>query len=511
MAQFNRSKPLGTTVYQLCIYLNYLDLHGLEAVDATMDIIYNFLCELYVDGLSYAGDGTPKSYSTICDYVETLSKLYDALSLRGYQLDESLYTRSQKMMLLPESSTKYRKGHVIKKYEHLTMVHYLSKMFSPNQNDIPEFTYTKWYSAEQIRAISDELPLTYRCIFLDTVYTGHRIDSALSLTLDTVDLYNAQVTPTRTKTGKKHTSLIPPNLVEDFQSYIMEVRNSIDTDSEYFFVGRNGTPVTYGAYRSALESARIKVNKKYSWNIKALHTHAGRSTFAAAIRSYQLEQQRKGIPTFSDKGPHLVTTSEFNSFLSEFCAQHQIVDAAGNPAKITSHDLRHIDVCERFKSNIVSTERTSVECNHACVEDTMGYGYYSKHDEATHLAEIVKPILPFDFDTAPSPRKVPPRKYETLAKQPATRVIPYYGLCLNRKCSPQFEKCFHCGSFIPDPQYKKYIKANIERLQKVNDQILKKHGNPTVLQQNLKDIQTFNIYLEKMDVTEEHQKRSRVV
>lgn len=123
----------------------------------------------------------------------------------------------------------------------------------------------------------------------------------------------------------------------------------------------------------------------------------------------------------------------------------------------------------------------------------------------------MKPILPFDFDTAPSPRKVPPRKYETLAKQPATRVIPYYGLCLNRKCSPQFEKCFHCGSFIPDPQHKKYIKANIERLQKVNDQILKKHGNPTVLQQNLKDIQTFNIYLEKMDVTEEHQKRSRVV
>lgn len=213
----------------------------------------------------------------------------------------------------------------------------------------------------------------------------------------------------------------------------------------------------------------------------------------------------------SHKGPHLVTTSEFNSFLAEFCAQHQIVDAAGNPAKITSHDLRHIDVCERFKSNIVSPERTSVECNHTCVEDTMGYGYYSKHDEATHLAEIVKPILPFDFSTAPSPRKVPPRKYETLAKQPATRVIPYYGLCLNRKCSPQFEKCFHCGSFIPDPQYKEYIKANIERLQKVNDQILKKHGNPSVLQQNLKDIQTFSTYLEKIDATKEQQKRSLVV
>lgn len=73
MAQLNRSKPLGTTVYQLCIYLNYLDMRGLKAVDATMDIIYGFLCELYVDGLPYAGDGTPKSYNTICDYVETLS------------------------------------------------------------------------------------------------------------------------------------------------------------------------------------------------------------------------------------------------------------------------------------------------------------------------------------------------------------------------------------------------------------------------------------------------------
>lgn len=213
----------------------------------------------------------------------------------------------------------------------------------------------------------------------------------------------------------------------------------------------------------------------------------------------------------SHKKPRLITTENFNTYLAEFCTQHEIVDAAGNPAKITSHDFRHIAVCERFESNIVSPERTSVECNHASVEDTMGYGYYSKHDEATHLAEIVKPILPFDFNDAPPTRKVPPRKYEMLAAQPTTRVIPYYGLCLNRKCSPQFEKCFHCGSFIPDPQYKEYITANIERLQKVNDQILKKHGNPTVLQQNLKDIQTFSTYLEKMDAIKEKPKRSNVV
>ena len=213
----------------------------------------------------------------------------------------------------------------------------------------------------------------------------------------------------------------------------------------------------------------------------------------------------------SHKGPHLVSISEFNSFLAEFCTQYQIVDAAGNSAKITSHDLRHIDVCERFKSNIVSPERTSVECNHTCVEDTMGYGYYSKHDEAKHLANIVTPILPTILNTAPTPRIVPQRKYETLAQQPATRIIPCYGLCLNRKCSPQFEKCFHCNSFIPDPQYKEYIIAAIERLKKANELIVKKHGNSTVFQQNLQDIHTFNCYLEKIDFKNQYTNQGEVI
>lgn len=213
----------------------------------------------------------------------------------------------------------------------------------------------------------------------------------------------------------------------------------------------------------------------------------------------------------SHKGPHLVSISEFNSFLAEFCSQHQIVDAAGNPAKITSHDLRHIDVCERFKSNIVSPERTSVECNHTCVEDTMGYGYYSKHDEAKHLANIVTPILPTILNTAPTPRIVPQRKYEMLAQQPTTRIIPCYGLCLNRKCSPQFEKCFHCNSFIPDSQYKKYIIAAIERLKKANELIAKKHGSDIVFQQNLKDIHTFNSYLEKIDSNNRYTNQGKVI
>lgn len=300
LAQIDKSKPLSTPVYQLCIYLNYLALRDMYVTDATMNFIYDFLCELYIDGLSYAGDGTPRSYASICQYVEVLSKLYDSFTLRGHPLDESLYLRLPQMILLTDKKDTRRKGRVVKRHEHLTMVHLLSGIFKPNQNDIPKLHYAKWYSPEQIKAISDELPLTYRCIFLDTVYTGHRIDSTLSFTMDSVNLYNSEVTPTRTKTGKKHTSWIPETLVNDFQTYLMDVRNNIETDSDYFFIGRDGKPVTYGAYYAALESARIKINKKYGWDIEALHPHAGRSTFAAALRSYQLEQQRNGIPTFSD-------------------------------------------------------------------------------------------------------------------------------------------------------------------------------------------------------------------
>ena len=172
LLQISKEKPLTTSVYYLCIYLNYLDEHGLEVMDVKMSDIQDFLQELYIDSLPYAGKGAPCSYSAIQDYIEVLSKLYDNLSLRGYKMDESLY--------------------------------------------------------------------------------------------------------------------------------LIDVRGNIKTNSNAFFIGRNGKPVTYQAYRAALESARVEVNKKYGWNIEALHTHAGRSTFAAALRTYQLDCRRNGIPTFSD-------------------------------------------------------------------------------------------------------------------------------------------------------------------------------------------------------------------
>lgn len=300
LAQVDRERPITTNIYYLCNYLNYLNEHHIEPADATMVTITDFLCELYCDGLPYSGNGDPKSYSAICDFVEVIAKLYDSLILRGYDVDVSLFTKTQQMLLAPDPKTSRHRGKVYRGKEHLTMIPFLIRLFNPNQNDVPQMAYTKWYSAEEITAIAAALPLVYRCIFLDTVYTGHRIDSALSLTLDSVDLYEGTVTPTRSKTGKIHTSIMPPSLVENFRQYLIDVRSDLRTESDYFFIGKNGEPVSYAAYRHALEAARVKVNREYGWEIQALHTHAGRSTFAAALRSYQLDCQRKGIPTFSD-------------------------------------------------------------------------------------------------------------------------------------------------------------------------------------------------------------------
>lgn len=141
LTQLNKDRPLSTPVYHLCTFLNYLDANDISVIDATMDMIYSFLTDLYIDGLPFAGDGMPRSYTTICKYVDALSKLYDSLAIRGYMLDSSLYTSSQKMMLFSETKHPRRSGHIVKKAEHLTVVHQLCKLFSPNQNDMPTLTY----------------------------------------------------------------------------------------------------------------------------------------------------------------------------------------------------------------------------------------------------------------------------------------------------------------------------------------------------------------------------------
>lgn len=500
LAQMDKGKPISTPIYYLCIYLNYLDEHGLEAVDVKMSDIQDFLQEIYIDGLPYAGKGKPCSYAVIQDYIEALSKLYDNLTLRGYKMDESLYTRSQMMMLAPTKTRK--KAHVLGRNEHLTMVHYLTYMFSPNQNDVPKSAYVKWYSAEQINAIADALPLVYRCIFLDTVYVGHRVGGALSLTLDSVDLYNGTVTPTKSKTGKIHTSYIPAPLIEDMRQYLIEVRRNIATDSNAFFIGRNGKSVTYQAYH-------VPVFHQYSFLADGICESIyyklliQQHDYALSMQE-QLKPQYQGYLFVHPNLLRIITTNDFNSYLVKLCADNNVVDSDGNAAKITSHDLRHINVCERLQGNVISATETMVECNHSSMDQTLGYGYPSKKDEAKHLAKITKQIPLFGEQKEVQCLQVPSFKYDRLLDEPTTRMIPGYGICCNQTCKPQFEKCLACESFLPDPAYRDYFSAAIELLLKRNQRIVQKHGDNTIVQHNEELIRLYQVCIKTIDSESTH-------
>lgn len=289
------ARPVSTDAYNLCLFLNAIDAVGVNFQQVTMDMIYSYLSDEYVDRC--------KTFQTINSYISSIASLYESLARRHYSLDESLYRPDTRAILCSANQTKAK---VLKsRKDRLTMVNSLRYEFFPRKSDAPQSSYTKWYSPDEIEAISEALQLGYRCIFLDTVFTGHRIDSALSMTIDSVNLRSRSVRPTRSKTGRIHTSQIPPKLAELMLLYQIEVRSQIvaktGSTSDYLFLGRDGQPVTYGAFDKALKVACKQIcNKNSRFNITTLHTHAGRSTFAATLRSYQLKQQRDGVPTFSD-------------------------------------------------------------------------------------------------------------------------------------------------------------------------------------------------------------------
>ena len=283
--------PCSTAAYAIADLLNTMDSYGLDINMITRGHIYDYLIEAYVE------DG--KAYKTILAYITHIGDLFDDLYVHGIQIHPSLLMKEGERMYVIKNKKMKR---------HVTTIPMMRLEFIPNKNSALSssmVSYTKWYTKEQIQALAEELPLVYRCIFLDTVMTGHRVDSALSITMDSFDARNRLITPTRTKTGRNHKSYIPAYLTDLISTYQIEERVSIvrktGSNSPYLFLGRSGNPVSYGSYRAALRKAAERVKAVHpEIGLTEVHTHAGRSTFAAALRSFQKTQQAKGILTFTD-------------------------------------------------------------------------------------------------------------------------------------------------------------------------------------------------------------------
>lgn len=218
----------------------------------------------------------------------------------------------------------------------------------------------------------------------------------------------------------------------------------------------------------------------------------------------QLKPQYQGYLFVHPNLLRIITTNDFNSYLVKLCADNNVVDSDGNAAKITSHDLRHINVCERLQGNVISATETMVECNHSSMDQTLGYGYPSKKDEAKHLAKITKQIPLFGEQKEVQCLQVPSFKYDRLLDEPTTRMIPGYGICCNQTCKPQFEKCLACESFLPDPAYRDYFSAAIDLLLKRNQRIVQKHGDNTIVQHNEELIRLYQVCIKTIDSESTH-------
>jgi len=291
LKQAKSAHPCSTPAYLIKDFLNVMCSYGLSIEEITRGHIYDYLSEAYVE------DG--KSYKTILSYITHLGDLFDDLHIHGFQLHHSLLmTDTQAFYVIRNKKTK----------RCITTIPLMRTEFIPNKNAALSsgmVSYTKWYTNEQVLALAEELTPVYRCIFLDTIVTGHRVDSALSITMDSINLSDHWIMPTRTKTGRNHKSFLPDYLSEQIYTYLIEYRAAIvrktGSNSPYLFLGRNGNPVTYASYRAALNTAAKKVRCAHpELGLTDVHTHAGRSTFAAALRSYQKSQQAKGKTTFTD-------------------------------------------------------------------------------------------------------------------------------------------------------------------------------------------------------------------
>lgn len=303
--------------------------------------------------------------------------------------------------------------------------------------------------------LNNDIPLGYRVIYFTLRLRTHRISEVLAMPLDCISYPEENVFTISVPTAKETAYHVP-------------------VFHQYSFLANGVCESIY--YKLLMQQHDYSLSKQV-----------------------QLKLQYQGYLFVHPKLLRIITVNDFNNYLSELCANNNVVDSDGNATKITSHDLRHINVCERLQSNIISATEIMVECNHTSLNQTLGYGYPSKKDEAKHLADITKQIPLFGEQKEVRCLQIPSFKYERLLDDPLMRIIPGYGICCNQNCKPQFEKCIGCDSFFPDPSYRDYFSATIDLLLKRNQRIIQKHGNNTIIQHNEELIRLYQACITTID------------
>lgn len=215
---------------------------------------------------------------------------------------------------------------------------------------------------------------------------------------------------------------------------------------------------------------------------------------------------------FNREQKRVLNTIDVNSYLASLLEDNHICDSTGNPAKMTSHDFRHISIGERLRNNIISLELTRIEANHSNVEQTIAYGYQSVHDEAEHLKGVTNQVFDWSHKTPAieadrTPQMIAPKKYDRLESQPYTRIIPCYGICTSQNCKPQFEQCVYCSKYNPNPEFIEYFQATKMLLEKKIASLEEKHGDQKAIEFNSRRLTAILRFIELIEKTGQRGKR----
>lgn len=268
----------STLQHQFCKFLNYLEENNINYINASLSDIEDFLCDLQLkDGIKN---------STIHSYINIIVNIYEELYLRDYKLHSSLISYNAGLLIHKSKDRSVAKH---------TVINLLKVKFSKEKKEYAMPSYLKWYSFEEIEKISLVLPLEYSCIFLISVFTGYRFDSVVSIFDKDFNPVECSVKNSRSKSGLTHVAFLPKYVIDMIEKYRMHIRSlRYNGKSDYLFLNPSGETIRYHSYNQALKKAGEKLN------MPPLHTHAGRSTFLAMLRTYQLEKRRLGEPVFSD-------------------------------------------------------------------------------------------------------------------------------------------------------------------------------------------------------------------
>ena len=220
---------------------------------------------------------------------------------------------------------------------------------------------------------------------------------------------------------------------------------------------------------------------------------------------HDVSSPTQGYLFLTDSG-NPVQTADFNRFLAQVIDENHIMTASGEPAKVTSHDLRHVAIGERLRGGIISPELTMLEANHHSIEQTIGYGYQSEHDEALHLGAITSAVINEAFNIADThkpteePKTLSQRKFERVKQMPQARIIPGYGLCTNATCTPRYEACLSCVHFSPDPIYYDYFVTAIDYIQARLTTLKGKHGSQDAIAYNEHQLSIYQRFIELINI-----------